>query len=234
MSQSTVRQSTVSQATVDQIQPTPIESVAANPATQQECFDVVSAGVVENLSNLRAFARSLTRNPHQADDLVHDAVVRALSAAHQFMPGTNFKAWIFTILRNLYYNQGRKPWSRHLPLDDLTINEPSVRASQEDALAFCDFRRAFWQLAPEHREVLTLVGASGMSYEEAAAVCLCPIGTVKSRVSRGRRELKELLESRGLDLPRQALQPVAEADLDRLLETAAGPHAEAKYRRAAE
>lgn len=227
-------QYTVSQSTVNQIQSVTAEGVAPSPATQQECFDVVSAGVVETLSNLRAFARSLTRNPQQADDLVHDAVVRALSAAHQFTPGTNFKAWIFTILRNLFYNQGRKPWSRHLPLDDLTVNEPSIRANQEDALAFCDFRRAFWQLAPEHREVLTLVGASGMSYEEAAAVCRCPIGTVKSRVSRGRRELKDLLDGGNLDLPRKALDPVAEADIDRMLERAGQPRPEVKYRRAAE
>ena len=227
-------QHTVNQSTAHQVPLPTAEPAAINTATEQECFDVVSAGVVENLSNLRAFARSLTRNPQQADDLVHDTVVRALSAAHQFTPGTNFKAWVFTILRNLFYNQGRKPWSRHLPLDDLTINEPSVRASQEDALTFCDFRRAFWQLAPEHREVLTLVGASGMSYEEAAAICRCPIGTVKSRVSRGRRELKEMLESSGLDLPRRALEPIAEADLDRMLEAGAAPQAEAKYRRAAE
>ncbi len=182
---------------------------------------MVSAGVVEHLPSLRAFARSLTSNRQQADDLVHDTVVRALSAAHQFTPGTNFKAWAFTILRNLFYNQGRKPWSRHLPLDELTLSEPAVRANQEDCLAFCDFRRAFWQLAPEHREVLILVGASGLSYEEASLICNCPIGTVKSRVSRGRRELKTLLDGDALDTARRSLDPVAEADLERLLHAAA-------------
>ena len=189
--------------------------------SQQECFEAVSAGVVEHLSSLRAFARSLTSNPSQADDLVHDAILRALSAAQQFTPGTNFRAWIFTILRNLFYNAARKPWSRHVPLDDLVVNEPSTRASQEDCLVFCDFRRAFWQLAAEHREVLILVGAWGLSYEEAATICKCPIGTVKSRVSRARRELRDLLESDDLDSPRNSLDRVADADLERLLRVAA-------------
>ena len=209
--------STVTECTAD-------SHATAGPAQAQgtqECFDVVSAGVVEHLSSLRAFARSLTSNRQQADDLVHDTVVRALTAAHQFTPGTNFKAWAFTILRNLFYNQGRNPWSRHLPLDELTVNEPAIRANQEDSLVFCDFRRAFWQLAPEHREVLILVGASGLSYEEASVICDCPIGTVKSRVSRGRRELKALLEGDALDCARRSLGPVAEADLERLLHAAA-------------
>ena len=142
-------------------------------------------------SHVRAFARSLTRNREEADDLTHDAVVRALGAMNQFTPGTNFKAWIFTILRNLYYNGRRRQSSRFSSIDDMPGLEPSVEPSQESALAFNDFRRAFFQLTDVHREVLTLVGAGGLSYEEAAAVCECRVGTVKSRVSRARAELKE-------------------------------------------
>src|SRR5215470_9220276 len=138
---------------------------------EEPAFDRMSAelqsALLEVLPHLRAFARSLTRNRDQADDLVNDAIVRAISASAQFTPGTNFKAWIFTILRNLFYNEGRKRHSKFTSLDDLTINEPSINASQEASLEFCDFRRAFWQLNADQREVLILVGASGLSYEEA-------------------------------------------------------------------
>jgi RNA polymerase sigma-70 factor, ECF subfamily len=151
------------------------------------------ADLVGIIPHLRAFARSLTRNREQADDLVHDAVVRALSAANQFRPGTNFKAWMFTILRNLYYNEGRKDRARCVSLDGLTIEVESTPATQEASLEFRDFRRAYWQLSDAHREVLILVGASGLSYEEAAQVCHCAVGTIKSRISRARHELAELL-----------------------------------------
>ena len=151
------------------------------------------ADLVGIIPHLRAFARSLTRNREQADDLVHDAVVRALSAANQFRPGTNFKAWMFTILRNLYYNEGRKDRARCVSLDGLTIEVESTPATQEASLEFRDFRRAYWQLSDAHREVLILVGASGLSYEEAAQVCNCAVGTIKSRISRARHELAHLL-----------------------------------------
>ncbi len=210
-----MRQTTTSRET----EPDPASALPVPSA--EEALATVSDALVEHLSSLRAFARSLTWNRHQADDLVHDAVLRALAAAHQFTPGTNFKAWVFTILRNLFYNQARRPWARHLSLDDEGALEPSSRADQEDRLAFCDFRRAFHLLAPEHREVLLLVGASGMSYEAAAKLCNCPVGTVKSRVSRGRRELKDLLQSGDLALPRSSFEPVAESDLERLLTSAA-------------
>jgi RNA polymerase sigma-70 factor (ECF subfamily) len=134
------------------------------------------ATLLEAVPHVRAFARSLTRNREEADDLTHDAVVRALGAMNQFTPGTNFKAWIFTILRNLYYNGRRRQSSRFSSIDDMPGLEPSVEPSQESALAFNDFRRAFFQLTDVHREVLTLVGAGGLSYEEAATVCDCRVG----------------------------------------------------------
>jgi RNA polymerase sigma-70 factor, ECF subfamily len=151
------------------------------------------AALVECIPHLRAFARSLTRDRELADDLVHDAAVRALAAAHQFCPGTNFKAWIFTILRNLYYNEGRRDRSKNVPFEEATVAEHSIPATQEVALEFSDFKRAFWRLGEDHREVLILVGASGLSYEEAAEVCNCAVGTIKSRVSRARQELTRLL-----------------------------------------
>jgi RNA polymerase sigma-70 factor (ECF subfamily) len=145
--------------------------------------------LVESIPHLRAFARSLTRNREQADDLVHDAAVRALTAESQFSPGTNFRAWIFTILRNLYYNRWREHRIRSALLADPVLAHEQLGPPQEAILEVRDFKRAFWQLGQEQREALILVGASGMSYEEAAAICQCPVGTVKSRVSRARQQL---------------------------------------------
>lgn len=147
--------------------------------------------LVECIPHLRAFARSLTRNREQADDLVHDAAVRALAAEDQFCPGTNFKAWIFTILRNLHYNRWREHRVRSALLEDPTLAGERVGPPQEAALKVRDFKRAFWRLGQDQREALILVGASGMSYEEAAAICQCPVGTVKSRVSRARQQLMQ-------------------------------------------
>jgi RNA polymerase sigma-70 factor, ECF subfamily len=178
------------------------------------------AALVEVLPHLRAFSRSLTRRRDQADDLVNDAVVRALSAAEQFQPGTNFKAWMFTILRNLYYNEGRKSRSI-VSLDDSDALVPSVLPSQQAALEFCDFRRAFWQLTDDHREVLILVGASGLSYEEASEVCNCAIGTIKSRVSRARNELVRLLAGDSLKMSRSESAAMAELDAGTFLERGA-------------
>jgi RNA polymerase sigma-70 factor (ECF subfamily) len=176
-------------------------------------FSEVSAAVVEHLPHLRAFARSLAGNKDQADDLVGEAVARALAAAHQFRPGTNFKAWIFTILRNAFYTEGRKRWNRVVALDDNAYNQPSIGPTQEDSLAFCDFRRAFIQLSPRQREVLMLVGNGDLSYEEVAAQCQCPVGTVKSRVSRARLDLKRMLDEEAMAQPRRSVPPVADANL---------------------
>jgi len=183
-------------------------------------FSEVSAAVVEHLPHLRAFARSLASSRDQADDLVGEAVARALAAAHQFRPGTNFKAWIFTILRNAFYTEGRKRWNRVVALDDNIYNQPSIGPTQEDSLSFCDFRRAFIQLSPRQREVLMLVGNGDLSYEEVAEHCHCPVGTVKSRVSRARLDLKRILDEELMVQPRRSVPPVAQADLtDTLDET---------------
>jgi RNA polymerase sigma-70 factor (ECF subfamily) len=177
--------------------------------TASEASPEFRSALVECIPHLRAFARSLTRDRERADDLVHDAAVRALAASEQFRPGTNFKAWIFTILRNLYYNEGRKDPSRSVPLDETKVAEHAIPATQEAALEFGDFRRAFWQLGEDHREVLMLVGASGLSYEEAAKICDCPVGTIKSRVSRARHELTRLLSDDTLEISRSEAAAIA-------------------------
>lgn len=186
--------------------------------TVKEASPEFRSALVDCIPHLRAFARSLTRNRDRADDLVHDAAVRALAAADQFTLGTNFKAWIFTILRNLYYNEGRKDHSRNVPFDETRVTEHAIPATQEAALEFCDFRRAFWQLGEDHREVLMLVGASGLSYEEAAKICDCAVGTIKSRVSRARQELTKLLSEDTLTISRGESAPIAQADPTELLQ----------------
>lgn len=163
-------------------------------ATLHETSSVGETELVACVPHLRAFAWFLARNRDRADDLVQDTIVRALSAAHRFEPGTNLKAWMFTILRNLHYNELRKNRVQTQSLDDPLAYEPAVLPSQMASLEFGDFRRAFWQLADDRREALILVGASGLSYEEAAKVCECPKGTIKSRVSRARRELLGILD----------------------------------------
>ena len=181
-----------------------------------EASSVTEADLVACVRPLRIFARSLTRNHERADDLVQDTVVRALAAAHQFQAGTNLKAWMFTILRNLHYDELRKKRVWVQSLEDIAGCEPTVLPNQEASLELRDFDRAFWQLDHNRRKALVLVAADGLSYEAAAKACNCPPGTVKSRVSRARRELLRILNdglpagarraprspARGVDEPR--------------------------------
>jgi len=154
------------------------------------------AELIELLPSLRAFARSLAHNAAQADDLVQDTLVKALANVDRFEPGTNLRAWLFTILRNHYYSQLRKSKREVEDAEGRHAARIAVRPEQDGSVDLVDFKVAFAQLAPDHREVLTLVGASGCSYEEAAAICGCAVGTIKSRVNRARRKLSDIL---GLD-----------------------------------
>ena len=158
-------------------------------------FDVQNE-LLECLPQMRAFAYFLVRDPERVDDLVQEATVRVLTSSDQFKPGTNFKAWVFTIIRNLYLNDLRKARRFVDNGDDSDdfAKYSSSPATQESSVEFRNFFRAFWQLGEEHREVLMLVGASGFSYERASEICGCEIGTVKSRVSRARKELRKMCE----------------------------------------
>ena len=150
--------------------------------------------IIEQLPHLRAFAVLLTHDRNLADDLVQEAAVRALSHADQFQPGTNFKAWITTILRNSYFNVVRRR-SRVAPMSAVAPkDEPTTSGGQEEHLDLCDFERAFKCLPTAQREALLLVGASGFSYEAAAEVAACAIGTMKSRVARARIQLAHILD----------------------------------------
>jgi len=149
--------------------------------------------LVEHLPAMRAFALSLTRNAATADDLVQDAVVKAWSNFDKFEPGTNMRAWLFTILRNTYYSMHRKRKREVEDPDGTLAAQLSEKPHHDGRLALEDFKVAFMKLTDEQREALTLVGAEGFSYEEAAAMCGCAVGTIKSRINRARGRLAELM-----------------------------------------
>ncbi len=147
------------------------------------------------IPHLRAFAFSIAR-ASEAEDLAQDTMMRAWRARASYEPGTNLKAWTFTILRNQHTSQARRSW-RSQPLDP-EIAENTLVAN-DDPLAseeLLDVRSAMLQLPFEQRQALALVGAAGLSYKETAEICGCAEGTVKSRVSRARTELHAILESR--------------------------------------
>ncbi len=150
--------------------------------------------IIEHLPAMRAFALSLTRNATRADDLVQDAIVKAWKGFDSFKPGTNLRAWLFTILRNTFYSERRKAKREVADVDGAFSSKLASKPDHDGRLALKDFHAAFEMLPDEQREALVLVGASGFSYEEAAEACGVAIGTIKSRVNRGRKRLIELLE----------------------------------------
>ncbi len=149
--------------------------------------------LLAEIKNLRAFAISLSGSISLADDLVQEALLRAWSKSDRFQPGTSLRAWLFTILRNIYYSNYRKRSREVQDSDGACARRLTVPGDQESHLDLEDFRKALAKLPAEQREVLTLIGASGLSYEEAAAICEVEIGTIKSRLSRARSKLVELL-----------------------------------------
>lgn len=149
--------------------------------------------MVDYVPSLRAFARALTQNHAAADDLVQDTIVKAWSNIEKYKVGTNLQAWMFTILRNTHYSNLRKHKREVEDVDGAHAERLAEKAPQDSAMAFNDFKTAFMQLPVDQREALTLVGASGYSYEEAADMCECAIGTMKSRVNRARTKLAELM-----------------------------------------
>jgi RNA polymerase sigma-70 factor (ECF subfamily) len=149
--------------------------------------------VKEALPAMRAFARSLTRDATSADDLVQDALVRLLTAQERFIPGSSFKAWAFTVIRNRFVDQYRRKRYADSRQSELNGQEQVQSAPQDSVMEFRDMACAFWELPAAFREVLILVGVHDLSYEEAAEIIGCPIGTVRSRLSRARARLAELM-----------------------------------------
>jgi RNA polymerase sigma-70 factor (ECF subfamily) len=149
--------------------------------------------ILATVPRLRAFAVSLTASPDRADDLVQETMLRALTHIGQFQPGTNLRAWLFTILRNQFNSEYRQRRWTIEDADGIYVDSLKSLPQQGSWLEFQELRLALTKLPPEQREAIVLVGASGMTYEEAASICGCAIGTIKSRVNRGRTRLAQLL-----------------------------------------
>jgi RNA polymerase sigma-70 factor, ECF subfamily len=162
--------------------------VSVDPQTKAALFAA--------LPHLRAFAISLSGNIDRADDLVQETLLRALTHLDHFERGTNLQAWLFTILRNLFHSDYRKRRREVEDPDGIMAGKVAVMPEQGAKLDFQDLRLAMAKLSPEQREALLLVGAEGLTYDEAAQICNTHIGTIKSRVNRARTRLSQLL---GLD-----------------------------------
>ncbi|HZP99690.1 MAG TPA: sigma-70 family RNA polymerase sigma factor [Reyranella sp.] len=150
--------------------------------------------IVKLLPDLRAFARFMCREREAADELVQNTVLAALDKQEQFTLGTNLKGWLFTIMRNRFYSDLRSQRRRPSAIDDpSTVALPAVD-NPEATLELKELSSALWELSPQSREALILVGAGGFSYEEAANLCECSVGTLKARVSRARKQLSERMK----------------------------------------
>src|SRR6201985_771445 len=161
------------------------------PKPENQDFQSELLGLVPFLP---AFARSLTGNQENADDLAQETLVKAWQSRSTFIPGTNLKAWLFTILRNQFYSDRRRAW-RQAPWDQEAAERiPGGGQDQSWAADLSDNARALRCLRDEQREALILVGAGGFSYEDAAEICNCAVGTVKSRVARARKALIAILD----------------------------------------
>lgn len=154
--------------------------------------------LIEAIPNLRAFAHSLSGDAQLSNDLVQETLLKAWTHKDSFVPDSNLKAWLFTILRNTYFTYYRKSQREELDEDHAAMNA-SVPPPQLTHLEFDDMQKALMRLSPDHREALLLITAEGFSYEDAARVCGCAIGTMKSRVNRARNRLLEEMTGQTAD-----------------------------------
>lgn len=190
---------------------------AGDHALNEASFRDQLVGVIPHL---RAFARSLCKDPTQADDLAQEALAKAWKARESFEPGTSLKAWTFMILRNQFYSEKRRSW-RNAPLDSEVAENTLIASDNPTApMELLELRAALNKLPDDQREALILVGAGGMAYEEAAQVCQVAVGTIKSRVSRARRALETLLSEASSRKPAEHEIGAAQA-FDDILEQAA-------------
>jgi len=165
--------------------PIPERTPAQKADFKRELTDVVP--------HLRAFARGLCGRPDMADDLVQETLLKAWAAQARFEPGTSMRAWTFVILRNAYLTDMRRNRFRGEYDEGVAERILTAPAGQEEPIHLSDMHRALLTLPPERREALLLVGAGGFSYEEAASICGCAVGTIKSRVGRARAALTSML-----------------------------------------
>jgi RNA polymerase sigma-70 factor (ECF subfamily) len=154
--------------------------------------------VVALIPALRAFAWSLSHNGSDADDLVQDTLIKAWSNREKFEPGTNLRAWLFTILRNTYYTSVMRRRREVRDENGEYAGTLQTAPTQDWSMAMRSLQAALQQLPAEHREAVILVGAAGLSYEEAAEICGCALGTIKSRVNRARARLLKIMDPEDL------------------------------------
>lgn len=180
------------------------------------------------LPHLRAFGRSLCGNADLADDLVQETMLKAWKARAQYVPGpSSMKSWAFVILRNCFLSQMRRR-KFTADYDEIAAERLLVAPDdQDDSLHLADVQRALLLLPVDQREALVLIGAGGLSYEEGATICGCAVGTMKSRVSRARAALHDILDSGAMPL-RSADALPASATFDAIMDdvdalTANGP-----------
>jgi len=159
--------------------------MALDPATR--------ASMLAAIPRLRAFALALSRNPDRADDLVQETLVRACDNIETFTPGSNMNAWLTTILRHRFYSEYRRRWREVEDIDGAHAATLMTLPDQVASLEHQELRAALARLPDDMREVLYLVFASGLPYAEAAQICGCAVGTIKSRVHRARAMLVDML-----------------------------------------
>jgi RNA polymerase sigma-70 factor, ECF subfamily len=170
--------------------------------------------VVELIPALRAFAWSLSHNSSDADDLVQDTLIKAWTHRDKFEPGTNLRAWLFTILRNTYYTNAVRRRREVRDESGKYAATLSAAPTQDWSVAMHALQSALAELPDEHREALIRVGAAGLTYEEAAEICGCALGTIKSRVNRARARLLKIMDAEEVSDTFAGDTPTAEATAD--------------------
>ena len=145
------------------------------------------------IPRLRRYARALTRDVSRADDLVQSCLTRAIAKQHLWQPGSDLRAWLFTILHNQHVNDVRRSVREGIAVELGEVHQQTVQSNAIPTLELRDLERAMGRLAAEQREVILLIGLEGMAYDEVASVLNVPVGTVRSRLSRGRDQLRRLM-----------------------------------------
>lgn len=173
------------------------------PALKEQDSAAPQAEIVDLIPALRAFARTFYRETSEADDLVQETLTRALASIHQFRPGSSMKSWLFTIMRNAFYTKVRIETREAPGAAECVSERPAADATQEWSARGREMERAIQRLPEQQREVLMLIGVLGVSYDEAARICGCAMGTVKSRLNRARLRL---LDELGEELPNSSVQ----------------------------
>lgn len=196
------------------VEDAPVQPPVPPTPLSDEDFKVELANVIPHL---RAFGRSLSGNRDVADDLVQETLMKAWAARQRFQAGTNMRAWTFIILRNLFLSQMRRARFKG-EWDELTAARVlAAPASQDRHVELGDMQRALMHLPQPQREALILVGAGGFAYEEAAEICGCAVGTIKSRVARGRVALENLLSEGKLPSRRTHENPAGKTALQTIM-----------------